>query len=344
MLEKHRAFKLAALAIGAYWGYRWLEAHRRQYDFSGKCVLITGGSRGLGLVMARQLVAEGARVAICSRHGDEVTRAVNELQGSGGVALGVECDATEPREFDPFVALVEQELGPIDVLINNAGVIQVGPADEMTTEDYKRAMDVHFAAPLHAMQRIAPAMRRRRTGRIVNIASIGGQFSAPHLLPYCASKFALVGLSQGMRAELACDGVYVTTVCPGLMRTGSHRHALFKGQHRREYVWFSFSASAPLLAMSAERAARHILNAARYGRAQITLSIPAKVAATVNVLAPELVADLASLAIQLLPEPGGISQQAVEGEQSTSAWSPSFATLLGERAAIRNNEISPHSI
>ena len=283
MLERNNVFKTAALAAGAYWGYRWLEAQRRRYDFSGKCVLITGGSRGLGLVMARQLVAEGARVAICARHGEEVTRAVNELQVLGVVALGVACDVTEKREFDAFVALVEQELGPIDVLINNAGVIQVGPAEEMTSEDYQRAMEVHFAAPLHAMRRIAPGMRRRRAGRILNIASIGGQVSAPHLLPYCASKFALVGLSQGMHAELARDGVYVTTVCPGLMRTGSHRHALFKGRHRQEYAWFSISASAPLLAMSAERAARQILNAARYGRAQITLSSPAKAAAVANV-------------------------------------------------------------
>lgn len=217
MLERHNASKIAALAAGVYWGYRWLEAQRRRYEFSGKTVLLTGGSRGLGLIMARQLVAEGARVAICSRHGDEVMRAVNELQGIGGIALGIACDITETREFDAFAALVEQELGPIDVLINNAGVIQVGPADEMTTEDYQRAMDTHFAAPLHAMQRLAPGMRRQGQGRIVNIASIGGQFSAPHLLPYCASKSALVGLSQGMRAELARDGVYVTTVCPGLM-------------------------------------------------------------------------------------------------------------------------------
>lgn len=342
MVNKNTAIIYAALAASIYGGYRLVERARRRFDFQGKTVLITGGSRGLGLVMARQLVDEGARVAICSRHGDEVTRAVNELQGSGGIVLGVECDVAEAREFDAFVALVEQELGPIDVLINNAGVIQVGPGDEMTTEDYQRAMDIHFAAPLHAMQRLSPAMRRRGTGRIVNIASIGGQFSAPHLLPYCASKFALVGLSQGMRAELARDGVYVTTVCPGLMRTGSHRHALFKGRHRQEYAWFSLSASAPLLSMGAERAAGRILNAARYGRAQITLSLPAKVAATANVLAPELVADLACLATSLLPQPGGIGQQAVEGEQSTSAWSPSFATLLGERAAIRNNEISPH--
>jgi NAD(P)-dependent dehydrogenase (short-subunit alcohol dehydrogenase family) len=342
-MNNKKAMTYAALAAGMYGGYRLAERFRRSFDFAGKTVLVTGGSRGLGLVMSRQIVASGARVAVCSRHGDEVTRAINELQGMGGVALGVACDVTKPREFDAFAALIEQELGPVDVLINNAGVIQVGPADELSPEDFERAMAVHFTAPLHAMRRLAPGMRRRRSGRIVNIASVGGQFSAPHLLPYCASKFALVGLSQGIRAELARDGVYVTTVCPGLMRTGSHRRALFKGRHRQEYAWFSVSASAPLLAMSAERASRQILSAAAHGRAQITLSLPAKIAATANVIAPELVADLASVAAGLLPKPGGIGQRAVEGEQSTSAWSPSLATLLGERAAIRNNEISSHS-
>jgi NAD(P)-dependent dehydrogenase (short-subunit alcohol dehydrogenase family) len=262
------------------------------------------------------------------------------LRGLGGAILGAQCDATDAREFDAFVALVNQELGPVDVLINNAGIIQVGPLDEMTSEDFQQAMAIHFEAPLHAMRRLAPDMRRRREGRIVNIASIGGQFSAPHLLPYCASKFALVGLSQGFHAELARDGVYVTTICPGLMRTGSHRRALFKGRHREEYAWFSLSASAPLLAMSAERAARQILLAARFGRAHVTLSLPAKLAAILNVIAPELTADLASLAIRALPGPGGIGQRTAEGEESTSSWSPSLATLLGERAAVRNNEIS----
>jgi NAD(P)-dependent dehydrogenase (short-subunit alcohol dehydrogenase family) len=146
-----------------------------------------------------------------------------------------------------------------------------------------------------------------------------------------------------MHAELARDGVFVTTVCPGLMRTGSHRHALFKGKHRDEYAWFSIAASAPLFAMGAERAASQVINAVRFGRAHVTLSIAAKLAAAANVLAPELIADTASLASRLLPERGGIGQRAVEGEQSTSKWSPSLATLLGERAAVRNNQTSRHS-
>src|SRR5438270_7691587 len=104
-------------------------------------------------------------------------------------------------------------------------------------------------------------MRRRREGRIVNISSIGGKLSMPHLVPYGASKFALTGLSEGMRVELRKDGVFVTTVCPGLMRTGSPVNADFKGKHREEYSWFSISDSLPLLTMSAERAAGQIIGA-----------------------------------------------------------------------------------
>jgi short-subunit dehydrogenase len=161
----------------------------------------------------------------------------------------------------------------------------------------------------------------------------------PHLMPYCASKFALVGLSQGLRAELAKDGVYVTTVCPGLMRTGSPRHAMFKGKHRAEYAWFSISDSMPVVSMKAERAARQIIDACRYGRAEIILSVPANLAVYVNALAPELTADVLAVAAKALPSAGGIGTRAVEGRESTSEWSPSVLTTLTEQAAEQNNQL-----
>src|SRR5204863_2590958 len=128
---------------------------------------------------------------------------------------------------------------------------------------------------VHTTLDVMPDMRARREGRIVNISSIGGKVSVPHLLPYSASKFALVGLSEGLRAELAKDGIVVTTVCPGLMRTGSPRNAQFKGQHRAEYAWFTLSDSMPFFSQSAERAARQILSACRHGEAEVVLSLPA---------------------------------------------------------------------
>lgn len=99
-------------------------------------------------------------------------------------------------------------------------------------------------------------MRARRRGRIVNITSIGGKVGMPHLLPYTCAKFATVGLSEGLRAELGREGIRVTTIVPGLMRTGSHLKAMFRGQHEQEFTWFSLGASLPLVSMGAERAAR----------------------------------------------------------------------------------------
>jgi NAD(P)-dependent dehydrogenase (short-subunit alcohol dehydrogenase family) len=335
--------KLAAAAVG-YAAYRVVVDSARRFDFAGRTVVVTGGSRGLGLVMSRQLADDGARLAICSRHEGQLRRAAHELRARGGPVIAETCDITKPEQLEAFLIHARRQLGPVDVLINNAGVIQVGPLEVQTEADFEDAMAVHFWAPLQAMQHVLPEMRKRGDGRIVNIASFGGRVAVPHLGPYCASKFALVGLSQSFRTELAREGIYVTTICPGLMRTGSHRHALFKGRHRAEYAWFSVGASAPLGAMSAERAARQILRACRYGRARATLSLTARAAEIADAIAPEAVASATALANRMLPDAGGadsIGEEAVEGRESTSAWSPSVATLLGDLAAARNNELTP---
>jgi short-subunit dehydrogenase len=171
-------------------------------------------------------------------------------------------------------------------LINNAGVISVAPMEEMTDDDHADSMAIHFWACLHAIEAVLPSMRGRGFGRIVNISSIGGKVSVPHLLPYCASKFALTGLSEGLRAELLEDGIHVTTVIPGLMRTGSPRHAQFKGQHRAEHASFALGNSLPGLSISPERAARQIITAFKRGDAEVTLTLPARVATRFHGLFP----------------------------------------------------------
>jgi short-subunit dehydrogenase len=311
----------------------------RRYDFDNRLVAITGGSRGLGLLLARQLADEGASLVICARDDEELAHAESELRGRAPFVAAFACDLTKPEEITRLFDRIRREVGSVDVLVNNAGVIQVGPTETMTHADFEQAMAVHFWAPLLCCEQVLPDMRRRGQGRIVNIASFGGKIAVPHLLPYCASKFALVGLSKGMRAELAKDGVYVTTINPGLMRTGSPRHALFKGRHRSEYAWFSIGGSTPLLSMNANRAARQIVNACRYGRAELTLSLPAKLAVLIDAAAPELVADISALVARVLPPPGGVGRASVEGCQSTSAWSPSVLTTLNERAAEETNQL-----
>jgi short-subunit dehydrogenase len=152
---------------------------------------------------------------------------------------------------------------------------------------------------------VLPSMRQKKTGRIVNISSIGGKVSVPHLVPYSASKFALVGLSKGLRAELMKDGIKVTTVCPGLMRTGSPRNADFKGKHRFEYAWFSISDALPLLTVSAENAARQVVQACKRGQAELVISVPAKIAVLFDSLFPETMSQMLALTNRLLPDAGG---------------------------------------
>ena len=329
----------AAAGAGAIIAARAVLKRRRSYDLRGKTVLITGGSRGLGLVLAREFAAEGARVAICARDPAELERARADLRGRGADVFAVPCDVTERSQVREMVGMVTGHFGRVDALVNNAGTIQVGPLEVMTLEDFEQAMAIHFWAPLYATLEVLPQMRKRREGRIVNVSSIGGKIAIPHLVPYSASKFALVGLSDGLRYELEKDGVLVTTVCPGLMRTGSPRNATFKGQHRAEYAWFSISDALPVTSIQAERAARQIVSAARRGQAELVITTQAVAAVKFRALFPEATADILALVNRLLPGPGGIGRKRAKGRESESSLAPSFLTALSDRAAARNNEL-----
>ena len=339
----NRPHTWTGLAIGAglFGCAVMVAARKRRNSFRGQTVIITGGSRGLGLEMARRWGAEGARVVICARTAADIRRAVCELRNRGFDAHGFQCDVTTPQSIKQFIAEVANRFGRIDVLVNNAGIIQVGPRSSMTDKDYQTAMDTHFWGPLHMIEAVLPHMLRRRRGRIVNISSIGGKISVPHLLPYSASKFALVGLSEGLGAELAQLGIQVTTVCPGLMRTGSPRNAMFKGQHRKEYTWFSLGAATPAITISSHRAAAQIVEACRQGRSHLAVSTPAKIAIRWHALFPELFASALQIMNEFLPKDGQgpNARQNHKGKHSFTAISPSPLTWLNEKAAVANNEI-----
>jgi len=339
--KKQDAMLLAGAGVGALLGVRAVLKKWREYDLRDKTVLITGGSRGLGLVLARELAREGARLSICARDPQELERARFDLQQRGAEVLAFPCDVTEKAQVDEWVRVSAEHFGDVDVLVNNAGLIQVGPVEVMTLADYEEAMKIHFWGPLYTTLAVLPLMRRKRSGRIVNISSVGGKIGVPHLVPYSASKFALIGLSEGMRAELQKDGIIVTSVCPGLMRTGSPRNATFKGQHRAEYAWFSISDSLPVSTMRAERAARQIIAATKRGDAEAILSMQAVAAVKFHQLFPELSANLLALVNRLLPAAvGGIGKRRAKGKDSESELSPSWLTTLGDEAARRNNEMN----
>jgi NAD(P)-dependent dehydrogenase (short-subunit alcohol dehydrogenase family) len=309
------------------------------YTFTGKSVVITGGSRGLGLVMARLLADEGARVTILARNQEELDRAADDIALSGADVLAFRCDVTDRQQVENAIRRVIEHRGRIDVLINNAGVIQVGPVEHMQLRDFEDAMNVHMWGPLYAMQAVAPHMKREGGGRIVNITSIGGKIAVPHLLPYVASKFALVGLSDGMRAELAKDNIYVTTVAPGLMRTGSPYNALFKGDRQKEFGMFMLLGTLPLTAMSAQRAARQIIEACRNRDPELTTTIQARLGIVASTLFPRLFARTLQFVVRLLPGPQGEEgDEARSGWESQSAFTRSPIMAPTQRAAEQNNE------
>jgi NAD(P)-dependent dehydrogenase (short-subunit alcohol dehydrogenase family) len=331
----NRCLVVGAAAAGGYLLYLAL---RPRYDFRGKHVLITGGSRGLGLVLARQFADHGARLSICARTGEELRTAYAELSRRAAKVVAVECDVTDPVRVNEFVAVARQTLGPVDVLVNNAGVIGVGPLEEQTAEDFELSLRTHFWAAYHTTNAVVPEMKARRAGRIVNVSSVGGKVAVPHLLPYAVGKFALTGYSNGLQAELARHGVVVTTVCPGLMRTGSHVNAEFKGRNDQEYAWFALGNAVPGLSISAESAARRIIGACATGEAEVVLTLPARLAVAAQALFPELVADVSAFVDRwVLPAPGGIGPQRVKGHDSRGLL-PSVFTANTDRAATRNNE------
>lgn len=249
-MERNLAVLLAGGLAGAALA---LATRGRRYSLQGKVVVLTGGSRGLGLLMARQFAAEGARLALVARNGPALERAAGELRRLGAEVLTLPADVGDRLQMEDALDVTVRHFGALDVLVNNAGVIGVGPLENQSLDDFETAMNVHFWGPLYAVRAALPYLKARG-GRVVNVASIAGKVAVPHLLPYTASKFALVGLSDGLRAELARDGVKVTTVLPWLTRTGSTRNVTVKGQHEGEFAWFAVSDSLPLLTMRGESA------------------------------------------------------------------------------------------
>lgn len=339
-----KLLKGGAIAAATIWGTHALLRHLRWFEFAGKSVIVTGGSRGLGLVLSRLLVEQGARIAICARTEADLETAEGDLRSRGGQVLAIRCDVRDREDVNRMVQQVVKQFGTVDVLFNVAGIIQVGPLDAMTRDDFENAMATHFWGPLNTIEAVLPHMRKRGWGRIVNISSIGGKQAVPHLIPYSASKFALVGLSNALRTELAHEGILVTTVCPSLMRTGSPRNALFKGQHRKEYTWFSIGDALPVVSMDATKAARQILRACQRGEGEVTLSNWANPGVLAQHLAPQFMTELLCLVGGVLPGMGGIGRQSARGYDSHSAWSPSILTRLSDRAAEENNEMRQHPI
>jgi len=333
------------LFAGAALVARTLLLKSREADLNDQVVLITGSSRGLGLALAAEFGRHGARLALCARDAGELQRARGKLAGEGIEAYTVVCDLSDPPQAARLVADVTAHYGRIDVLVNNAGIIEVGPVQNMARSDFEDALAVDFWGVLDPILAVLPQMRARKEGRIVNVTSIGGKVAFPHLLPYVTAKFAATGLSEGLHAELKRDGITVTTIVPGLLRTGSYGHALFKGRKAGEYAWFSLGDNLPGGSISAERAAREIVTATRRGEAERILSVPANLLVRLHGLAPAATAGLLTLVNSLvLPvptdDPAGFTVSEGGDVAPEVPAHPLFeaATGLGRAAAERLNQ------
>ena len=269
--------------------------------YRDKVALITGGSRGLGLQIARELCAHGASVSLLARDNQELDNAKRQLERFGTKVLAIQCDLIDTAQIQAAVQQTLQHFRKIDILINNAGIIEVGPLAHMQFKDFDRAMRIHFWAPFILQFLVVPHMRTKGGGRIVNISSIGGRVAVPHMAPYSASKFALTGFSDAIRPELARDKIYVTTVTPGVMRTGSEVHAKFKGDHAAEFRWFKLANKLPFASISVERAARRILSACRRGKPTLVMPVTAHLIIAANAMFPNLMGRVMQMVNRSLP-------------------------------------------
>jgi NAD(P)-dependent dehydrogenase (short-subunit alcohol dehydrogenase family) len=352
MKLKH-TLALAGAATGLALAVNEVRARRREAktNLTNKVVLITGGSRGLGLALARELAGQGCRLALCSRSVPELEAAQADLSSRGAEALTVLCDVTDRAAVERMVDTVIRHYGGLDILINNAAILTLGPMETMTIEDYEAAMNVAFWGMVYTTLAALPHMRTRRSGHIVNVTSIGGKVATPHLLPYTCAKFAATGFSEGLHMELSGSGISVTTVVPGFMRTGSYLNVPIKGpksQQDAEGAIFGAFANLPGLTIAAETAARQIVRAIKREAAEL-IWFPTSVQVRLHGLFPGLVADAMGLATRLLPHADGANPGANDGASASATPSREvqerlhsplldFVTSLGRDAAQRLNQ------
>lgn len=345
LARRRRTDSDAALLIGAGLGVALGAAawywNDRRYRLRGQVALIAGASRGLGLMLAEEFARQGCDIVICARNEEELERARASLVQRGARVLAVPCDVGDREQVQRLVHQARSRFGVIDILCNVAGVIQVGPIESMTAEDFEEAMKVMFWGTVYPTLEVLPDMISRGRGRIVNITSIGGKVSVPHLIPYNCAKFAAVAFSEGLHAEMRSHNVKVVTIVPGLMRTGSFLNAFFKGRQEREFNWFGLGATMPGVSMNAKRAARQIVAAARRGQSERILSKPAQAIALLHGMFPGFTSELMGAVNSLIlpPAEGGTKERARGMDVAETAVGRALAAL-GRHAALRANQMA----
>ena len=187
--------------------------------FTGKVALVTGGGRGIGAEIARNLARDGAAVGVSARTESEVKAVVDDIVKAGGRASFFIADLSQADQAAALVPKVEAELGPIDFLVNNAGVASSAPVGKISLDEWNRIFAINVTATFLCTQAVLPKMIERGAGRIVNIASVAARFGAKYIAAYAASKHAVLGFTRCVAAEVAASGITANAVCPGFVDT-----------------------------------------------------------------------------------------------------------------------------
>ena len=187
--------------------------------FSGRNVVITGASSGIGADVALGFAERGAKVALLARRAEVLEELATKIDDAGGLGVPIACDVTDRAQVFGAIGEAEQKLGPVDILVNSAGILIPGPVAEMPPENLELMLKVNVIGMLHSMQAVLPAMKAAARGSIVNIASLAGRRGMSPLGGYCATKFAVVGMTEALRVELFGSGVNISLVMPGVIDT-----------------------------------------------------------------------------------------------------------------------------
>lgn len=303
---------------------------------------VAGGSRGLGYAIARELGRSGYRLLITARTGPDLDRARDLLLGAGVDVITRIHDVRDAEAARELVEDIESDQGPIEVLVGVAGVLRVGPLPDHS-EEYDESLDIMLRGPINLVHAVLPGMRERGHGRIGIVTSIAGLIPVPHLVAYSAAKHGAVGFTRALAEELAGSGISVSTIIPGLMRTGGHWHGDYTGQPEREYAWFTALSAAPLVSMDAERAARIIVRGVLAGRRKIIFTLPARIGDLVYRVSPVAVGIAVGAAGRLLPGPG---KDHAPGYLAAAGTGTVFdrLTVLARRAVRRFNQTTAHDL
>ncbi|MBN9419200.1 MAG: SDR family NAD(P)-dependent oxidoreductase [Candidatus Eremiobacteraeota bacterium] len=329
-----KALLTGAGLAGLAWAIQqWRAARPLSPLLREKTAFITGATRGLGLALARELAEAQCRIVLCARSQDELTGAAAELMARGAEVLPLICDVSQPLDVRSALAAARGRFGPIDILINNAGSIVVGPVESMDPADFQFCMESMFYGHVYTTLEVLPDMLERG-GSILNVTSIGGRVTVPHLLPYCCAKAAAVAFSEGIRQETRGKNIRVLTAVPGLLRTGSYQNALFRGHQAEEYAWFTLSDNLPGLSMDARRAARQLLRALAADKGEHRATLAAQILAGAHGLLPGLVNEILAIVSSQLPKAPPGPSNTIEGLQLAEqmpAWLDRL-TLMGKAA------------